>query len=99
MKATEIRKQPCPCIDCICLPICRFKYLGRLFDECELVDSYIPRWSTKKRSDLKRMFTLEKILNPELWYTRRTANDEPVMYSNDYITDPPEPIVVLKMLQ
>ncbi len=30
-----------PCIDCICMPICRNKPLLKIFRECQLIDSFL----------------------------------------------------------
>lgn len=39
MDNREISK--CPCIKCICIPVCRHKTYFKLKDECELVHQYI----------------------------------------------------------
>lgn len=89
-----------PCENCVCFAICRLKYPGRLFDECELVNTYVPNWSTKQRSDLDRLYVLEDILKPTRWYTRpKDGKGEPVIYSLSHITDPPQEIVIMKMIQ
>jgi len=89
----------CPCVDCICLPICRHKYVGRLFHECKLVDDYIPPWSTKDKMDLNRVFILEDILKPDMWHTSIDSNGKPEFHSKVNQHNPSEPMLILKMMQ
>lgn len=66
----------CPCIDCLCYSICKYKTFDALIDECKLVKEYIsvtdsdPRYGMNR--DIMRMRTLLKILKPELWIVSET---------------------------
>jgi len=60
MKVTEIRNQPCPCIDCICIPICKNKGYTRLFEDCIYIRIYEPRYGNPFKRDSKN---IRKILN------------------------------------
>lgn len=57
----------CPCINCICLPICRYKPFYRLFKECSLVLSYETEFRLVAKRNMWRMLTIVNTLNPIEW--------------------------------
>lgn len=56
----------CPCKNCICVPICRHKKFGLLFD-CELLRLYEPNSSDPYLRDVPSMFALQYTLKPTRW--------------------------------
>jgi len=67
MANTEILKVPCPCIECICLPICRCKDYNKLFGECVLVCVYEPFYSSVELRNRSNIYDLQAILKPTEW--------------------------------
>lgn len=57
----------CPCVDCICVPICRHKLYNNMINSCALVHEYISdhRYTSGFNSVCRhRVF---KTLNPSKW--------------------------------
>lgn len=57
----------CPCIDCVCAPICRHKLYGYLFSDCALLRRYILKYDVVHLRDEAKMKTMIRILNPTHW--------------------------------
>ena len=57
----------CPCKECICLPICRYKRYYQLFEDCKLVRDYDKKWCVVSVSDDPKHFIIYNILKPTLW--------------------------------
>ena len=55
----------CPCIDCVCMPICRHKSYMHLFENCKLLH----RWRLKNYSirDHKYRCVIFESLHPTEW--------------------------------
>ena len=65
----------CPCIECICLAICRNKGYLRLVNGCELVNSYLctPCNASEERNyPLKVLYNL---LKPTRWYLEKGKSE------------------------
>ena len=54
----------CPCENCICLPVCRYKDAYDLFGECSLLREFIPEHNLEFK---KRIQYLQEILKPTHW--------------------------------
>lgn len=57
----------CPCIDCVCIPICRNKLYGYLFSDCMLLKRYIPNYNVVHLRNVKKMKTIIETLKPPHW--------------------------------
>lgn len=57
----------CPCINCICVPICRQKLYGYLFMDCALIRKYMPTYDVIHLRDVGKMKTIIEILHPPHW--------------------------------
>jgi hypothetical protein len=57
----------CPCLNCVCIPICRNKNINYLFDDCSLIRKYIVDYDNifLRRSD--RMRKMIEIVKPIGW--------------------------------
>jgi len=67
-------KNKCPCIDCICVPICKGKMYSALFAECSLIEQWIPLYYmpyARAKSDLDKLISA---LNPTRWYIHPDPN-------------------------
>jgi len=58
----------CPCINCICVPMCKHKFFSELKTQCSLVYDYL----TYDRKSLIDMYTdrvnkIYKVLKPTTW--------------------------------
>ncbi|MHA1972871.1 MAG: hypothetical protein ACTSW1_07755 [Candidatus Hodarchaeales archaeon] len=63
------RKKKCPCIDCICVAICRNKPFYKLFLGCSIAEAYHRDWRVVdggKHSDV--IFEFQEALNPTEWF-------------------------------
>lgn len=62
----------CPCIDCLCIAVCRQKMFFQLANDCELVPQFVLITKSEGMHPLHRdpvrMKTLERVLRPECWY-------------------------------
>jgi hypothetical protein len=58
----------CPCKDCLCVPICRYKILAHLFRDCILLQTYESSGgvfrSIRHSGKMKR---IDAILKPTGW--------------------------------
>jgi hypothetical protein len=63
----SIKKEDCPCYQCICIPICRNKKFTLLFRNCSLVDHFYHNLSFHESIEdfTKRFEILVNCLNPE----------------------------------
>ena len=57
----------CPCVNCICVPVCRGKTFGILFRDCVLLINYIPNYRVPASRSIIRMSTLVNSLRPLTW--------------------------------
>ena len=57
----------CPCIDCICIPVCRNREYWQLFKNCSLIEEYIPNYGSHITRDYQKVMKLQSILNPPTW--------------------------------
>lgn len=56
----------CPCEDCLCVPVCRYKgYLVLL--ECSLLNEYLIKPYDPSKRPIKRLQKTKKILHPTRW--------------------------------
>ena len=78
----------CPCIDCLCIPICREKTYSQLVNACKFVPQFVlitdtgldPRRSNPRHRDVVRMYKLHEVLKPRLWkLVNSTFKGEPVV--------------------
>jgi len=79
MANTEILKVPCPCIECICVPICRHKNYQDLILQCIIVHDILLKGTTERFIKLVRQ--VEEHLHPSLWsVTKReiTVDSTPI---------------------
>jgi hypothetical protein len=76
----------CPCINCICVPRCRHKEYLKVFDDCDILKSHIPRYYEQLSRSADRIDLVQKALNPTEWYY------------GTYLERPGEPILVLEQL-
>jgi len=65
----------CPCVDCICIPVCKHKPFSFLFCDCILVDSYAPRYKQRHIRDAEKIMEIQEILKPMRWQWARSAHD------------------------
>jgi len=56
-----------PCIDCICIPICRHKQYMDLFNDCILLKKYEPAYNSLVCRDTQQMYQIEETLKPTKW--------------------------------
>lgn len=56
-----------PCVECICIPICRHKEYSFLFFDCNLIQTYIPHHGNERRRNQARVEQLEEALKPTIW--------------------------------
>lgn len=73
----EISK--CPCTDCICLPMCRYKGFNELVDDCKIVLGFLYHHSVRTDGNRHRNFSksiveIEKQLKPNRWYINVNLN-------------------------
>jgi hypothetical protein len=64
---TDILNILCPCVDCICLAICRHKKYLTLFQDCSIVKMYEPHYQLLHKRNYYRIVHLESILHPSMW--------------------------------
>lgn len=60
----------CPCVDCICIPICRHRHLNAFLGSCELVREYLMRYVSSLSPSIRRTKCRQKtiaILKPTQW--------------------------------
>jgi len=62
----------CPCIDCLCLPMCRNKSYQTLFEECSIIDEYAKREATNHLRQTKYLNEVELVLKPTKWVWNNT---------------------------
>lgn len=58
----------CPCNNCICVAICRYKYYVDTFHECSLLYNYEPYFDAWWGRDPDKIVNIFEILNPEKWF-------------------------------
>ena len=66
----------CPCVDCVCLAICRHKTVGTLLVECAILDKSIDKYikSLKIGEIINHWPSIESALNPTAWYLDERNN-------------------------
>ena len=57
----------CPCINCVCMPICRHKHYILLFESCELLMKYEPHYIAPAMRRVHRIRVIQQTLNPTSW--------------------------------
>lgn len=57
----------CPCENCICMPICKNKNFNKLFEDCYLLEEFIPNYDNMRLREIDKMDELVKTLNPTGW--------------------------------
>jgi hypothetical protein len=57
----------CPCTNCICIPICRYKLFRYVFRDCKLANEYVENYGIVHKRDVIRMKELVAILKPAHW--------------------------------
>ena len=57
----------CPCIDCVCMAICRHKRYILLFESCELLMKYEPHYIAPGVRRAKRIIIIETTIDPTTW--------------------------------
>ena len=60
----------CPCIKCICKPICKHKSYTHLFKECILLSRYISNYGNKHERNHLLISILQESLKPTKWRYR-----------------------------
>lgn len=55
MKQSDLKN--CPCYQCLCIPVCRFKGFNTLMLECDIIKQYY--YFDKRRTRLYRVKTFE----------------------------------------
>ena len=79
----------CPCKDCLCISICRFKHFSGLVRQCRLAYDFIAVKRTESNASISpinrdpvRMNTLIDVLRPVYWkvgVTRYKDDEYPVI--------------------
>jgi hypothetical protein len=59
--------EECPCIDCICIPICRHKHFLAVFIGCSIAREYEPNYAAINKRSRERLIEVEKALNSTRW--------------------------------
>ena len=67
MSNTEVTKIPCPCIECICVPVCTSKRFVQLFQDCLYLRIYESRYTDPRHRVKEYMLEIEKYLKPSEW--------------------------------
>ena len=55
----------CPCLNCICMPVCRHKMYPDLMKNCELVDTYVTAPEIDKSYRIRTVYHM--LYEPHLW--------------------------------
>ena len=82
MANTEVLKVPCPCIDCICKPICRHKPYLRMIWECSLIKEYIPDYNHISITNREPLISVESALNPITWRVKKPYTKQSQIFFN-----------------
>lgn len=70
----------CPCKECICVAVCRFKSYGILVTDCIDIFQYLYVVLGKKRPDFSpHIGEIKKHMNPDAWYTVEDRHRELVV--------------------
>lgn len=56
----------CPCINCVCIPICRCKFYSGLLNDCELISRHTWSEATSSRRFAYRII-IRDVLKPTEW--------------------------------
>ncbi len=59
--------EKCPCIDCICIPMCRHKHYLTVFMECSIAREYEPQYAAINRRNRDRLIQVQRELNSTRW--------------------------------
>jgi len=62
-----MKKNKCPCEDCICIPVCKQKSFYKLFRDCIYLRIYEPAYAVTNRNDISRLQAINDILKSEAW--------------------------------
>jgi hypothetical protein len=68
MDKQSIEKYKLPCINCICVPICKYKAIKMIFDQCKLIEEYCEGYvdESSNRHIAVDMMTLSHMINETL---------------------------------
>ena len=66
-KPTKVKNEPCPCGQCILIPICRHKEYYTIFEQCILISEYIPNHQHRHIRNMIRIRKVFKLFNPDKW--------------------------------
>lgn len=69
----------CPCKNCPCIAICRLKQFLKLFQDCELIHTYEPKYMDPHNRNKKHMNNIEINLNPSTWKIHTTGGGIPLI--------------------
>ena len=61
----------CPCINCICVPICRHKTFDRLYHSCSLLEGYY--YGNNLPYPPVHRFDISEALKPTRWSVDRSG--------------------------
>ena len=71
--------EKCPCINCICIPLCRHKRYIKLFDDCSLWKDFVGHKTDSDPEKIKihrvRFIEFIQVLKPTRWYIRKTSKE------------------------
>jgi len=57
----------CPCENCICIPVCKYKSFYKLFRDCIYLRIYEPAYLIREQRGLKRIQGIHNILKSTAW--------------------------------
>ena len=60
--------QKCPCIDCVCIPICRHRSFSEMLTRCSIIHEYENSHMERNGEEyFISLLELEKVLKPTNW--------------------------------
>ena len=66
----KTKTSDCPCINCLCIPVCRHKSYTVLFRQCKLLINYEENYLTRSERNHEKIFFIVKIIKPISWNCR-----------------------------
>lgn len=75
-----------PCINCVCVPICRHKSYHNLYQDCKLLADYLQETLRNTSNDWDEenptvFESLKEVLKPTGWGTSKSGNVDPRNWS------------------
>jgi hypothetical protein len=64
---------PIPCLNCVCVPVCRQKEYDQLIMECSIISNFLYRNHKRIKSFKTRLIAIESILKPIIWESKWRA--------------------------